>query len=724
MARYFALHIHLYESRYHGSDEWPPSPSRVFQALVAGSAQGGRVPEGASQAIEFLEKLAPPLIAAPVARLGQRVSQFVPNNDLDAVGGDPDRIGDVRVKKQVQPRLLEGDASILYAWSLPETGGEELVSLADGLYQFGRGVDPAWALGELLDDEQIASRLRAHRGTIHRPSGGDGSIQLAVPTRNSFQSVVQRFEATLVRLKTGTDGKASFRQPPKAHFVMASYDGTPQHHLFELCHESNPSKSAPWPMSSATSLIVHIRDVAVASLSEALPARIGDIERVLVGRKSDGTKAGSIEERVRFIPLPSIGHKHADQSIRRVLVYIPPGPLAEEDVLWALAGRPIFDPKTGELTDTTLAAAPVDEMVQRYSAPSRVWRSVTPLALGSASRRRIEPSCQREEAKPAREREAEEVLARHAVVQSLRHAKIEGALVRVHVQREPFEAHGVRAERFAEGTRFSKETLWHVELEIDREIRGPLVLGDGRFLGLGVMAPQSESGVFSLNIEGGLPSNADATLLARALRRAVLARVQAVLGVRGEKVMSSYFHGHAANGEPSREDSSRHLAFSVDAQGSRLLIVPPHVLDGWTRPFPDDAKYIRTLEQALDGFTTLRAGSAGVLSLQVSRLSPSDPLCHFGQIFRSISDYAVCRHSKGASAEEAVVTDVRRECERRHLPRPEAVRVASVRGVEGVGVLARVEIVFAVAVHGPILLGRTRFLGGGLFRPIKELDQP
>lgn len=717
MARLFALTIHLHGQRYHGSDEWPPAPARVFQALVAGAAQGRHVPDVATRAFKLLEGLAAPVIAAPAARQGQKVSLFVPNNDLDAVDGDPDRVGEVRTKKTVHPRLLEGGTTFFYAWPLPEGDGDDLAVLADGLYQFGRGVDPAWAVGELLDDEEVASRLSAHRGTIHRPTSGEGSIELPVPTTNSFASIVRRFEAALIRLRPVGDGRTSFVQPPKAHFAMVRYDGTPSFHLFELRRESEPAKSSPWAAWRATSLVEHVRDAAVAALASALPNRKAEIERALVGRRRDGANAGPIAERVRFIPLPSIGHPHADQSIRRVIVQVPPGPLAEGDVLWALAGRTLSDPKTG---DTTLAAAPEDEMVRRYRATSRAWRSVTPLALASAPRRRIEPKRVRDEAKPAAEREAEERTAGHEVAQALRHAGIEGSLVRVHVQREPFEAHGLRAERFAQGTRFTKEALWHVELELDREVRGPLVLGDGRFLGLGLMAPVIDRGVFAFDVEGGLPEDVDSTSLARSLRRAILARVQTVLRARDESGVPSYFHGHAIDGEPLRAVRSTHLAFSVDAARSRLLIVPPHVLDGWDHPFDDAAANLETLERALEGFTTLRAGRAGVLSVRAARLSSSDALLCSARVFRSVSDYVVCRHAKRTSAEETVVTDVRRECERRRLPRPSAVRVDSVRGVAGVGVVARVELSFLVAVRGPILLGRTRYLGGGLFSPIQE----
>lgn len=720
MARHFALTVHLHDRRYHGTDEWPPAPARVFQALVAGAAQGRHVPDDAARALTLLERLAPPVIAAPAARRGQRLSLFVPNNDLDAVGGDPDRVGEVRTKKTVQPHLLEGEAPFLYAWPLPERDGDELTSLADGLYQLGRGVDPAWAVAEVLDDEQLAARLRAHRGTIHRSTSGDGSNELAVPTTSSFASIVRRFDAARVRLRPSADGRsANFVQPPKAHFVMVRYDGTPRFHLFELRRESEPARSSPWAAWRATSLIEHVRDTAVAALASALPARKADIERVLVGRKGDGANAGPIEERVRLIPLPSIGHEHADQSIRRVLVQVPPGPLTEGDVLWALSGRPLFDLQTGEIEGSMLAAANADEMVGRYRGTSRTWRSVTPLALGSASRRHIEAKRERAEPKSATERQEEERVARHAVAQALRHAGIEATVVRVHVQREPFDAHGTRAERSAEGTRFAKKALWHVEVEFEREIRGPLVLGDGRFLGLGVMAPKIERGVFALDVEGGLRGDVDTTVLTRALRRAVMARAQAILGARGENQLPLYFHGHARDGEPLEPNRSTHLAFSVDVPRSRLLIVPPHVLDGWQQPFRVAASHLETLERALEDFTELRAGSAGMLSLRVSPLSPSDPLLRSSRVFRSISDYVVSRHEKRKSAVEAVVFDVRHECERRKLPRPEEIRVTSIRGVAGVGVVARVELTFVIAVCGPLLLGKTRFLGGGLFQPVQ-----
>lgn len=718
MGRHFALTVHLYDQRYHGAGEWPPAPARVYQALVAGAAQGRHVPDDARRALVALEQLPPPVIAAPVTRRGQRLAMFVPNNDLDAFGGDPDHVDKVRTKKAVHPHLLESDAPFLYAWPLPEGVDDDLTSLADGLFQLGRGVDPAWAIGETLDDEQLAARLRAHRGSIHRPTPGDGSVELACPTTRTLVSLLRRFEATLVRIRPSADGgPMQFVQPPKAQFSMVRYDGTPTFHLFELRSERQPAKLSPWPAWRATALIEHIRNVAATTLKLALPECANDIERVLVGRKRDGADAGPTEERIRFVPLPSIGHEHVDRSIRRVLVQVPPGPLVEGDVLWALAGRLLFDTTTGEVHDTVLAAAPADEMVRRYRAASRAWRSVTPLALVSAKRRRIAPERRHEEAKPAAECADEQRTAQHAIGQALRHAGIEASLVRAHVQREPFDARGTRAERFADGTRFPKEALWHVELELDRTISGPIVLGDGRFLGLGVMAPKIDRGAFALAVESGLREGADPTTLARALRRAVMARAQAVLGARNESGLPAYFHGHGPDGTPLRDDRSSHVAYAVDLPRSRFLVVPPHVLDGRDRPYREHAAHLETLERALEGLTVLRAGREGLLEVQRAPLSPADPLLRSARTFRSVTDYVVTRHAKCSSAEGAVIYDVRRECKRRKLPTPE-IRVANVRGASGAGVLARVELEFAVAIRGPLLLGRTRYLGGGLFAPL------
>jgi hypothetical protein len=86
-------------------------------------------------------------------------------------------------------------------------------------------------------------------------------------------------------------------------------------------------------------------------------------------------------------------------------------------------------------------------------------------------------------ARVVRERAAE------AVTKTLRFSNVRARVESVRVQREPFDSRGEPAEAFVVGTRFEKRRLWHVEITFDSPVMGPLVIGDGRFLGLGVMAP-------------------------------------------------------------------------------------------------------------------------------------------------------------------------------------------------------------------------------------------
>src|ERR687884_630521 len=107
MNRILLITVRYHEGRYHGTGDWPPSPARLFQALVAGIGQCGPLSPQQSRPLEWLERLNPPVLAAPIMTEGQRVTNFVPNNDLDAVGGDARRIGSVRTKKHIKPKLFD-----------------------------------------------------------------------------------------------------------------------------------------------------------------------------------------------------------------------------------------------------------------------------------------------------------------------------------------------------------------------------------------------------------------------------------------------------------------------------------------------------------------------------------------------------------------------------------------------------------------------------------------
>ena len=737
------LHVRLHDGRYHGKGDWPPSPARLFQALVAGAGLGGPLTDDEIQTLEWLEKKQPPIIGAPVAWQSARgVLFYMPNNDSDAISGDPHRMSSIRSAKKIsRPYFFDADVPFLYAWPFEGTADNQerarvICSLAERLYQFGRGIDMAWAWGETLDSDQLEKTVSEYPGVIYRPCKGGTGVELPCPQEGSLKSLIDRYQQFSQRFEYRKEGKkltVIYKKPDPPRFQNIHYDSPSTYLLFDLRDTAkSAAPSVNWPIERCADLVITLRGEidadgtptsgAAKKLWDALPDRYGEIARVLIGREAT---VADKSRRIRILPLPSIGHAQVDRGIRRVLIEIPANcPLRRDDVAWAFSGLEVsrmeFDPDTGEIfSSPQLVPAEERGMLRHYgierAETARTWRSVTPLALPeSAQRRRVDHERQREEAKTGSERRAKHERAAAAVMQALRHAGIRTQVWSIRVQREPFEAKGAHAEAFAAGTRFDKRRLWHVELTFAEPVRGPLVLGDGRYCGLGLMAPSEDAstGLYAFRIRDGLADKAEPSELAQALRRAVMARVQALLGDR--QTLPSFFSGHAADGSPLRNGSHQHLAFVVDLMNQRLLIVAPHRVEH-RLPTVEERRHLLELEQALVGFVELRAGTAGRLRLTpVPICVETDPLLARSCRWESRTPYLATRRAK-RDAPGFMEQNIRAELVRRGFPTPATIELRRiVHGDEG---LARADVVvtFETAVSGPILLGRDFHSGGGLF---------
>jgi CRISPR-associated protein Csb2 len=734
MSSALLISVRVHDGRYHGAGDWPPAPARLFQALVAGAGLSGPLRKEESEALGWLERRPRgPLIAAPIAQAGQTVTFYVPRNDSDLAYGSADldvrlkRLGQMRNEKRYKPLLFNAAIPFLYAWSLDSAQEDEpysqmICGLAERVYQLGRSIDIAWAWGEVIEGPELDDRLSTYGGRIYRPSRGGNGQSLACPQPGSLESLVTRYRAYGRRFETERTGKKAGKgyltRPPRPSFEAVAYDSPPTRRVYELRDGSCEDEFAPWPLTQVCGLVEWLRDGAADRLRRAFPDRSADIEGVLVGRKIDGRDGGSASARVRIVPLPSIGHQHAGHEIRRVLVEVPAGcSLPADHVQWAFSGCERIDPDTGVI-QVILTPSTDENMLKHYGvterACARVWRTVTPAALPeSAIRRRIDPTRMVAEAKDGAERAAEQARAAAAVTHALRHADVRAHAEAIRVQREPFEARGERVEAFAPGTRFGKERLWHVEIAFNAPIAGPLVIGDGRFLGLGVMAPvQRTVGVHVFVVDDGLAAAPQPTEVARALRRAVMARVQETLGDRA--TLPTLFTGHDRDGSPAGPEDAPHLTFMFDPGLARLLIVAPHVVDR-RDPTREEREHLETLDTALTEFRELRAGSAGRLMLRSSATdADADPLFAPSRTWESVTPYQVTRHTKRVGAAEALSADLRAECRRRGLPEPR-VTPRDLYGLSGVGLVGSALLTFEVAVAGPIALGRSRHLGGGLF---------
>jgi CRISPR-associated protein Csb2 len=230
-----------------------------------------------------------------------------------------------------------------------------------------------------------------------------------------------------------------------------------------------------------------------------------------------------------------------------------------------------------------------------------------------------------------------------------------------------------------------------------------VVLGNGRYMGLGLMAPvRKVEGVYAFTVTEGLTNDADTLGLARALRRAVMTRVQNEIGAR--KRLPMFFTGHETDGSAARRGGHAHLAFVPDLVRQRLLVIAPHVIEH-REPSKDERGHLETLTRALAGLSELRAGRAGKLGLERVGIDPDvDTLFAASKVWASSTPYTPTRHTK-RNRRDSLHDDVLHEVQRRRLPVPLAMEE------KGADLLLQ----FGVAVPGPVLLGKTMHFGGGLF---------
>ena len=159
------LSVRFLDERYHGlldrggPPEWPPSPFRLFQALVAGVARRGELVLGddvpsnpnfteIGNAIGWLQKQAPPVIIAPKHKAGQAITRFVPNNDGDKKFDRQERL----TAKPTIPTLflLEPGQKpeVHYAWDISDCADAPVDRIRDAarsLTALGWGIDMAFA---------------------------------------------------------------------------------------------------------------------------------------------------------------------------------------------------------------------------------------------------------------------------------------------------------------------------------------------------------------------------------------------------------------------------------------------------------------------------------------------------------------------------------------------------------------------------------------------------
>ncbi|MDY3556759.1 type I-U CRISPR-associated protein Csb2 [Gemmata sp. JC717] len=479
-----------------GEPEWPPSPLRLFQAIVDAAVSRWRSHtfDGcAKPMLLWLENRQAPQIVAPNYSVGTPFRLSVPNNDLDssasfwvrgAEPAKPHRPADLRTMKVVRPVRVhtknETEKSLHYLYPIADTDSEfathkeTLVTAARSVTHLGWGVDMVAGDARVLSEEDAANLT----GERWRPAAGASTTQLRAPRAGTLNALAQKHEAFLNRLSA--DGFKPV--PPLTVFDTVGYrrDTEPAAREWVAFRITSVDPDAPNPSFDAPA---RCRDVAAwvrhatGEVCQNWP--FPDFASFVHGHTENGsqTKGERADERFMYLPLPSI-ERRGDRgehvgAIRRVLVAAPPG--FGERIEWIRRRLPGQELVWDNRAQGLLNALPdSDWVLQRYTENAQTWSTVTPVIWPGHDDHNPE--------KAAR-------LLRKAFVDAGFARAVVDAITELDWRPVGFRAGAELASRYALPDRLSGRR-YHVRVRFAHPVRGPLAVGAGRYRGLGVFAAE------------------------------------------------------------------------------------------------------------------------------------------------------------------------------------------------------------------------------------------
>lgn len=503
MSRHLVLSFRFLAPWFHGcgdenEPEWPPSPLRAFQAIVAAAARAGTL-EATRNALRWLEERPLPDILARGSEesvTGYRLS--VPHNAMDIVGRQWSRGGrgnaaEHRTMKSLRPRRLPEDAVVHYVWELDadESAVSTLITAARGVVALGWGVDLVVGNGAVIDAAQVPEFSAGAKVWVPRSDGRE----LRVPIKGTLDDLEQRHAAFLAR--TSLADPTLCPPPALSTFAIAGYAPTDQQRAADVAG----FKLMRVDSDNLRAFDTARRGMAVAgmlrhALRTAAQHAGWDENRVNATVLGHGENS---EPRLLLVPVPSIEPRGAAAeavgAIRRVMIFST-NPQSR-DVAWirrALGGRDLVDEKTAEIQAVLAATSRNDRVFKRYLQASTTWATVTPMVLPGHD----DPGGLRQKLRNTRSSDEQKMLLgrllkrREALVRkALRHAGMSDELVftaNIDARDAAFIAGADRASRYAVPSHLKGSPRLHVKLAWPVKIAGPLCAGSGRFSGLGLFA--------------------------------------------------------------------------------------------------------------------------------------------------------------------------------------------------------------------------------------------
>ena len=523
------------------ASEWPPHPARLFSALVAGWAEAGE-DDTEREVLEWLEAQPAPSLAASEANPRRVVSYFVPVNDTRIIGGawyerrsqNLDKLEDQfeaelqlsggeltkkaeRTRDKIQ-KELDVDSQVSNAGTTSPKSALELLPHGRGKqerhFPSVTPIEPrvtfVWPDADL--SEAVRSSLDDLLNRVTRLGHSSSLVSCRMVDDPSAPNWNPGSGTHVLRC-TGTGQLAALRERFQQHQAIK-----PRSLPFSAVRYSEVASESgsPPPLRSDTTgdwIVFEFlvksrrfpasRTVEVAStMRAAIMSHAEDpIPEGLSGHQLSG--APTLDPHVAFLPLPYVGFDHADGRMMGLAVSLPaalddasrraalraighweqeanPGPLT---LTFGSGGMLQIQRKTGPIDLVTIRP-------EQWRKPSLRWVSATPVALPT------HPGHLSKGSAAARSKAWDR--AEQAVIASCRHVGLPEP-AQVEVSLDPF-IRGARPaadfppfrQRGRDGKPVARR-LVHVALVFDQPVEGPLALGAGRFLGLGLMRPVSDS---------------------------------------------------------------------------------------------------------------------------------------------------------------------------------------------------------------------------------------
>ncbi len=486
-----------------GEPEWPPSPLRLFQALVAAAGSRWHDPsfrDKAIPALEWLEQIRPSLIAPQTATGSFGYRMYVPNNSGDlmtaawARGDTETDMSKFRVEKDVRPLNLKGD-TIRYLFPLSNNlcpHFDLLQSVSRSVTHLGWGIDMVAGNAEILTEAQVAEL----EGDVWRPASDTRGASLRVPVSGTLNALIAKHEMFLDRLVASSFKPVS----PLSTFQVIGYRHATEPAARQIAAFSILKPDASGMKSFDTPR--RTRDVAgMVRHAIALAARDQgwSEERINVfihGKTTDGSQPPSgptSPDRFQYLPLPTINHGMGRrvESIRRVLIAAPPH--CGQQTSWArraMAGAELsYNNETAALL-TILPGS--DWVLKQYVDESQTWMTVTPVILPGFD----DPNNLRRKLKGTRDPETQQrYLARldsrieELLRKSFRQAGFPNELMNnseLSWGEVGFHTGVDVASRYLPPENVANARRLHVCVKFPNAIRGPIAVGSGRFRGFGL----------------------------------------------------------------------------------------------------------------------------------------------------------------------------------------------------------------------------------------------